>query len=119
LSYTTFAKSDLHVGTPDLGNESLDVKVSVKSTGDQAGRFIAQVYGVSEQPDFPKRVLLGFVPVDLEVGESKTAVISASLRPLQRWKEGKCVLETNEVTIEGAAFAGDPQALQSLTQPKK
>jgi len=119
LSYTTFTISDLHVGTPDMGNEFLDVKVSVKNTGGRAGRFIAQVYGVYEQPDFPRRVLLGFAPVDLEVGESKTADISASLRPLQRWKEGKFVLETQEVTVEVAAFAGDPNALQSLTQLKK
>lgn len=119
MSYTTFEISDLQVGTPDLGNESLDVKVSVKNTGSRAGRFIAQVYGVSEQSDFPKRVLLGFVPVDLEVGKSKTAGISASLRPLQRWKDDKFVLETNEVTVEVAAFAGDPKALQSLTQLEK
>jgi beta-glucosidase len=119
LSYTTFAISDLHVGTPDLGNESIDVKVSVKNTGSRIGRFIAQVYGLSEQPDFPKRVLLGFAPVDLEAGESKTASICASLRPLQRWREGKFSLETSEVTVEAAAFAGDPKALQSLTQLKK
>jgi beta-glucosidase len=118
LSYTTFAVSELQVGMPNLEQEIVEVKVSVKNSGNRNGRFVAQVYGLTDQPDFPKRVLVGFAPVDLEAGASEAVSINASLRPLQRWIDDKFVLPITEVTIEVAAFAGDPEAVQSVTQLK-
>lgn len=112
LSYTTFALSDLRVGFPDLGKESVHVTVRVENSGDREGRFIAQVYALVEQHDFPRRVLLGFVPVDLNAGKSKKVTVTASLRPLQRWTSGKFVPRVEMVTIEVAAHAGDPEAVQ-------
>jgi beta-glucosidase len=118
MSYTTFSTSNIQIGVVDLDKEIVDVKIDVKNTGGQAGRHIAQVYGLSEQSDFSKRVLLGFAPVDLEAGQSKTVTVSASLRPLQRWVDGKFALQIKEVTFEAAAYSGDPEAIRSLTQLK-
>jgi beta-glucosidase len=112
LSYTTFALSDLQVGSPNFRREAVDVTVTVKNTGDREGRLIAQVYGVVEQHDFPRRVLLGFAPVDLDAGEVKKVTVNASLRPLQRWVGGRFVLDLERVTIEAAAYAGDPEAIR-------
>jgi beta-glucosidase len=116
LSYTTFALSALQVGVPNLENESVHVSVSVKNTGTREGRFVAQVYGLAGLPDFPQRVLLGFAPVDLKVGDSRDVSITASLRPLQKWIDGKFDLPIAEVTIEVAAYSGDSQAIRSVVK---
>jgi beta-glucosidase len=118
MSYTSFAVSGLQVGAVDSDGETVEVKVSVENTGEREGRFVAQVYGLTEQTNFPKRVLLGFKPVDLKARESKEVSVSASLRPLQRWVDGGFVLPIDEATIEVAAFAGDPDAVRAVAKLK-
>jgi hypothetical protein len=116
LSYTIFNISNLRIGTwvsddPDR----VIIHVNVANTGLYHGRHIVQVYGLTKIPDFPSRVLLGFAPVDLALGESKDVTLEVSTRPLQRWIAGKFVLPVEEVTIEVAAFSGDPNAVRRLT----
>ncbi|KAF2034724.1 hypothetical protein EK21DRAFT_107851 [Setomelanomma holmii] len=113
LLYTTFALRDLRIDVPDLEKEEVQVSIGVKNTGDHDGRFIAQVYGLSDQVEFPQIALLGFKPVDLSSGEHRTVTVSASLRPLQRWVDVAFVLSIDDVTFEVAAFAGDPGAVRS------
>ncbi|KAH8648837.1 glycoside hydrolase superfamily [Ilyonectria robusta] len=118
MSYSTFGISDLHIamlgsGIASNNREYFLVHLKVANTGNRDGRYIAQVYGKPNQPDFPSRVLLGFSPVDLAVGESKSVLIDASLRPLQRWVEGKFTLPSGPVVVEVASFASDPGALRS------
>ncbi|KAJ9144172.1 Glycoside hydrolase family 3 protein [Pleurostoma richardsiae] len=115
LSYTTFRTSDIRVGDYHRGSgqESLSVSAQVENTGPRQGRCIVQVYGRAELPDFPKRVLLGFVPVDLAAGKKGDITITASLRPLQRWRGGVFVMPNKDVVIEVAAFSGDAGALQT------
>ncbi|KAL4736109.1 glycoside hydrolase superfamily [Aspergillus similis] len=114
LSYTTFLASNLRVG--DLGSisdrECLDVHATVTNTGAYPGRYVAQVYGCTSLPDFPSRVLLGFRVVDLDVGEEAEVSVSASLRPLQKWSNGRFSLRCEDMVVEFASFAGDPHALR-------
>ncbi|KPM44225.1 hypothetical protein AK830_g2390 [Neonectria ditissima] len=114
LSYTTFRCSNMRLGeySRESGQESLQVFADVENTGTRSGRYIAQVYGMAGEAKFPLRMLLGFAPVDLAAGESKQTVVSASLRPLQRWVKGEFVLPKKEVVLEVAAFAHDPLALR-------
>ncbi|KAL4880296.1 glycoside hydrolase superfamily [Aspergillus karnatakaensis] len=108
LSYTSFSVKD--VVAVRKNPEALDVQFTVANTGSRSGRFIAQVYGITSIGDFPKRVLLGFTPVNLQPGQEAKARVTASLRPLQRWDEGKYTLRTDSLVVEVAQYAGDSQA---------
>ncbi|KAE8330213.1 hypothetical protein BDV39DRAFT_213332 [Aspergillus sergii] len=113
LSYTTFAVDSIVAESVD--KESIQVAVNVQNTGRRPGRFIAQAYAVTNIPDFPTRVLLGFAPVDLDVGQRTTMRFLASTRPIQQWKAGTFTLRTNQIQLEVASFAGDGGAQQQLT----
>lgn len=113
LSYTSFEISELALET--VGSEGLEVSVKVSNKGGRGGRQVVQVYGTSQESGRPKRLLLGFLPVDLDSGAARAVKIHASLRPLQRWKDGKFVPPTN-YQVEVAAFSGDSAALVSETR---
>jgi hypothetical protein len=116
LSYTTFSVTDLRIGTSGCGDimDTLQIHVNVANNGSRDGRHIIQVYGLVKMPDFPPRVLLGFLPIDLDVGQFKDITMDVSTRPLQRWVAGEFVLPGKEVTIEVAAFAGDSKAVRGV-----
>ncbi|KAF4548546.1 Glycosyl hydrolase family 3 C-terminal domain-containing protein 1 [Elsinoe fawcettii] len=112
LSYTRFTISGLKVDTSRLKyGETMDINVTVSNIGERSGRHIVQVYGSVAVEDFPSRVLLGFKPVDLTDGESRRISIQSSVRPLQRWADGRFSLASRRVTIELSAFSGDPERL--------
>jgi beta-glucosidase-like glycosyl hydrolase len=116
LSYTTYSAYNLRVcGLDDaLTRESITVIATVKNTGKRSGRYVAQVYGLSYLADFPSRVLLGFRAIDIDAGREAEVSVAASLRPLQQMRGNKFVLRCNEVGIELASFAGDPEALRMV-----
>jgi beta-glucosidase len=75
LSYTTFAYSDLKLGKDTISaNEELPVSVTVKNTGNRAGKEAVLVYVsdlvASLSP--PGRRLRRFAKVSLEPGQTKT-----------------------------------------------
>ncbi|KAF9894647.1 hypothetical protein FE257_006535 [Aspergillus nanangensis] len=113
LSYTTFAVDGLQVSRCGQNEDHLQVQFEVRNTGMREGRFQAQVYGRPGLEDFPTCVLLGFTPVDLAGGETQTASIPVSLRPLQRFEQGKFVLPQKEILVEVASFSGDPDAIRA------
>lgn len=118
LSYTTFSTSNLRVDGYNAKSESLNVHATVKNTRSRPGRYVAQVYGCPNLPDFPSRLLLGFGILDLKAGEEAEVDVVASVRPLQRWQDGKFVLRCDRVVVELASFAGDAQALRKTCQLK-
>ncbi|UOQ74138.1 beta-glucosidase BglX [Hymenobacter cellulosilyticus] len=75
LSYTTFSysKPELSASTMSLGG-TLDVKVTVKNTGNYDGEEVAQLYlrDVAGSVSRPVRELKGFQKVMLKKGESRT-----------------------------------------------
>jgi beta-glucosidase len=115
LSYTSFEVSDLSVDEAALQQhgEKFIIRANISNVGARAGRFIAQVYGLTSGNDFPSRVLLGFKPIDLEQGQSNVVEISCSTRPLQRWKDGAFALVDQEFDVELASCSGDAEALKT------
>jgi len=74
LSYTNFAYSDLQV-TPltGLGNEKIQVAVTVKNTGARAGKEVVQLYLNEEDASItpPLKRLKRFAKLSLQPGESR------------------------------------------------
>ncbi|SIS11080.1 beta-glucosidase [Microbacterium sp. RURRCA19A] len=112
LSYTTFAIAEVEAASP-VG-ESFAARVKVANTGSGPGRHVVQLYARVDAPDFPVRVLVGFAPVHLAAGEERSIEIVGSTRPLQRWSDGRFHPVASTVTIEAAAFSGDPDAASAV-----
>ena len=73
LSYTTFAYSGLKV----LPGKDTRVTFTVKNTGRRAGIEIAQVYvSLPANTEEPPKRLVGWEPVELNGGESRTVTIT-------------------------------------------
>ncbi|MFK4761151.1 glycoside hydrolase family 3 C-terminal domain-containing protein [Microbacterium sp. ZW T5_45] len=111
LSYTTFGISEVSV--ENVEGEHFDAHVTVSNTGERPGRHVVQIYGVLEAEDFPRRVLLGFAPVELAPGETTRVAVRASLRPTNRWSDGGFVPATDRAVIEASAYSGDPAAART------
>jgi beta-glucosidase len=117
LSYTSFEASDLSVDkVAQQEDEKFTIRAKISNVGTRAGRYIAQVYGLTNGDDFPSRVLLGFKPIDLDGGQSNVVEISCSTRPLQRWKDGAFALVDQEFDVELALSSGDSRALKARVQ---
>ncbi len=81
LSYTTFAYSDLKLDKKEIGqNESVNVSVTLKNTGDRDGEEVVQLYlhDVVRSITQPNRQLKGFKKVLIRKGERKTVTITIS-----------------------------------------
>ncbi|WP_224242820.1 glycoside hydrolase family 3 C-terminal domain-containing protein [Hyalangium gracile] len=82
LSYTTFAYSELSLGSPSIKDtDGLTVRVKVKNTGKVAGKEIVQLYVREDRPvvSRPEKELKAFTKVALDPGEEKT--VSFTLKP--------------------------------------
>ncbi|MEE4542450.1 glycoside hydrolase family 3 C-terminal domain-containing protein [Streptomyces sp. V4-01] len=85
LSYTSFAFSDLHVGTLSAGGAAT-VTATVTNTGSRAGADIAQLYVTQPAASGePPRQLEGFARVDLQPGAAKTVSFPLTQTELQFW----------------------------------
>jgi beta-glucosidase len=113
LSYTTFAFSNLKVGTlPDGG--AATVTATVTNTGSRAGADVAQLYvsdpAASGQPPLQ---LEGFQRVSLSPGASQTVTFPLTQRNLQYWNSSS----NNWATSTGSygIDVGDSNASLPLT----
>ncbi|RZS87385.1 beta-glucosidase [Motilibacter rhizosphaerae] len=117
LSYSSFSLSE--ASAERTGPESLAVAVTVTNTGDRDGRHVVQVYGVRQDGDRAgERALLGFAPIAVPAGGSASVQVTASLRPLARWdaQQHALVVPSGAVTVEAAAYAGDPGRVEAQLQ---
>lgn len=74
ISYTDFAYSDLRLSKPEVTDqEKLEVAVTVKNTGDCAGKEVVQLYvrDVEARVARPVKELKAFAKVSLEPGEAR------------------------------------------------
>lgn len=113
LSYTTFVIAGAAASV--TGEEAGEVAVTVTNTGSRDGRHVVQVYGV--RPGVGDRVLLGFAPVFLAAGESRSFTVPVSLRPLSVWSaEADDLVPPSEESVQIAvgAYAGDPDAAHAV-----
>ncbi len=83
LSYTTFEYTNLVVDKKELQDtETVYVQVTVKNTGNVAGKEIVQFYvkDVKSSVVRPEKELKGFEKVELQPGEEKTVTITLDKR---------------------------------------
>lgn len=103
LSYTTFAYSDLRLGKQTISaNEELPVSVTVKNTGNRAGKEAVLVYVsdlvASISP--PGKRLRRFAKISLDPGQSKTLTFKLRREDLSFiGSENKPVLEPGDFEV--------------------
>ena len=112
LSYTTFEYSRLRLSSDRITDAaSLTVTVTVKNTGDRAGKTVVQLYvGDTEStPIRPVRELKGFEKVALQPGESKEVSFTLDKRSFAYWNQQihDWHVETGKFTIEAGASSRD------------
>ena len=145
LSYTTFEYSDLQLSQRTLtDNETLTVTLTVKNTGDVAGKEVVQLYvrDVESSAFRPEKELKGFGKLDLQPGAEGQVVFHLPPRAfayydvnLREWHIESGTFEilvgassrdirlTAEVEMESApakaASAIDRQTLAAYYKPSK
>jgi beta-glucosidase len=99
LGYTTVA---YETATVSLDGER-SVRVTVRNTGERAGREVLQVYVRPPQSDVPRppHELAGFSSVELAAGERRTVTIPLDDRAFTRYDEeaGDWVLDAGCYTL--------------------
>ena len=118
LSYTTFEYSDLQIGNnPEnkpirmTRDDQLEVKVTIKNTGDCAGAEIIQLYVGQDHASVhrPMRELKGFAKVKLEPSEEERITLTLDYRSFAFWKDQQngWVTESDSFTIAIGASVED------------
>ncbi|SBS72301.1 Beta-glucosidase [uncultured Microbacterium sp.] len=107
LGYTTWSWGAAH-------RHGDAVDVTVRNTGDRAGKQVVQVYAErgDSSVDRPVRWLVGFATVHAEPGETVTATVPVPGRRLAHWADG-WVVEPGAYTLRAGASVDDlPLALE-------
>jgi beta-glucosidase len=101
LGYTTWSYEDITANAHQ-------VTVTVRNTGQRAGREVVQVYAGPAAADAsrPRRWLAGFAGVTASPGESQTVTIELPERTWQVWADGWSTIP-GEYTIEAAHSLDD------------
>jgi len=112
LSYTSFEYSGLKLSADSLKDtETLTVSVTVRNTGNRAGKTVVQLYvgDVESTPIRPVRELKGFAKVLLQPGESKEVSFTLDKRSFAYWNQQihDWHVETGVFTIEAGASSRD------------
>ena len=121
LSYTKFELSGLAV---EKDEQTLNLSVTVKNTGDRDGAEVVQVYVAQENPSIkrPKKELKGFQKVWLAKGEEKVVKVPIPVKyATSFWDEVRDAWVTEKDTyhvLVGNTSAGDG-ALKGSFQVEK
>jgi beta-glucosidase len=90
LSYTTYSYGNLQLDRDAVGpDETLQVIVEVRNTGDRAGEEIVQLYVGCQGSvvDWPIKALKGFAKVPLAPGEQQTVTIPLAVKDIAYYDE--------------------------------
>ena len=113
LSYTSFAFSNLHVGSLSAGGTAT-VTATVTNTGSRSGADVAQLYvtdpSASGQPPL---ALQGFARVNLQPGQSQTVSFPLTQQNLRYWNSSSNAWATS--TGDYGISVGDSSAGLPLT----
>ena len=119
LSYTTFEYSDLKLSASNIDEkDELTVSVTIKNTGEKAGKEVVQLYVAPPADGIfrPVRELRSFEKVSLEPGESKTVTMTLGRRAFayydtdaKNWR-----VDSGIYTIEVGASSRDIRLKQSV-----
>lgn len=120
LSYTTFAYSDLRLSASEITDQdTLTVTVTVKNTGDRAGKTVVQLYVGDDKSTVlrPVRELKGFEKVALEPGQSKEVSFTLGKRSFAYWNEQihDWHVETGTFTIQVGQSSRDISLTGTVT----
>lgn len=119
LSYTTFEYSDLKTGKKEYtADEMIEVSVTVKNTGEKAGKEVVQLYVSDPESTVMKAAqeLKGFRKVHLEPGASQTVVISVPVKELAYYNESEktWTVEPGAYLLKAAASSRDIKATAEI-----
>ncbi|MFD7159245.1 beta-glucosidase [Kribbella sp. NPDC059898] len=102
LGYTTWELSALRANDPS------SVALTVRNTGDRAGKHVIQVY--VERPDSavdrPVRWLAGFAVVRLDAGQAREITVNLHEHTLEHWDNG-WMTEPGAFTIRAGSSVSD------------
>jgi beta-glucosidase len=102
LGYTTWELSDLRANDPS------SVALTVRNTGDRAGKHVVQVY--VERPestvDRPVRWLAGFAVVRLDAGQAREITVQLHNHTFEHWANG-WTTEPGAFTIRAGSSVSD------------
>lgn len=116
LSYTTFEYDNLEV-VP--GDQQATVRLTVKNTGERAGKEVVQVYVNDEQASVrrPSKELKGFVKVDLKPGEQKQVELTLPASAFQYYDDiqHKWVLEPGAFNVLVGRSSRDIRLSQEIS----
>jgi beta-glucosidase len=90
LGYTDWSYESISLGTSSIqGGDDLHLVVTVRNSGQRAGREVVQVYleAPDEDPRRPLRVLAGFASVDAEAGTTTDVGLTVPARIFARFDE--------------------------------
>jgi beta-glucosidase len=105
LSYTTFDFMQVTMDKEEATmNDTINLTVTIKNTGNYDGDEVIQVYGSKVEPMLfrPIKTLTGFKRVSLKKGETKQVTIPLDVRQLAWWdvKNQHYVVEPGTYRIE-------------------
>jgi beta-glucosidase len=104
FGYTQWSYASLDSPANMQAGEDVAVRVSVRNSGERAGRDVVQVY--ASRPDSslerPVRWLAGFTPAELGAGESATVDVLVAARAFEHWDTA-----TGRWTLEPGTFRLD------------
>ena len=120
LSYTTFDYTDLTTTVRSDGAQPLvDVTVTVRNTGNRAGRETIQVYVTDPQATVfrPEQELRAFGQISLEPGESGSVTLTLDARAFAYWHTTArgWVVEGGEFGIRAGASSRDIRLTTAVT----
>lgn len=119
LSYTSFDYSELNLDQKEMDDqEDLTVTVTVKNTGDLAGKETVQLYVGHEDPKLtrPPKELKSFKKVALKPGESKTVEFTLRGRDFSYYDPSReeWIVETGDYDILVGSSSRDIRAKSTL-----
>ena len=103
LSYTTFEYSNLRLSADKITDQdTLTVTVTVKNTGERAGKTVVQLYVGDQESTVlrPVRELKGFEKVELQPGESRDVTFTLDKRAFAYWNT-----QLHDWHVETGAFS--------------
>ncbi|RDS66186.1 beta-glucosidase [Streptomyces sp. M7] len=119
LSYTTFAWSDLTVGTGQAATDGeFALSLTVRNTGDRAGTEVVQLYLHDPVASVvqPVQRLVGYTRVPLEPGEARRVRVTVPADVASfSGRDGHRVVEPGELELRLAASSTDARLTATVT----
>jgi len=119
LSYTTYKYGKVKAPKKVKKGKPVEISVTVKNTGDRAGKEVVQLYVSDKASSLPRppKELKGFSKVALEPGETKTVTFTLDERALSFYdpQQGGWVAEPGEFEVLVGSSSRDIRGKATFT----